>query len=245
MPWRRDLGEATWAKRLGRRDLEVEIYMTIFIAMVQADGDGGYSAVFPDFPECSVTSSTLDDVIRKAREALLRHVESLLEAGRTLREPTRMEAIQRGQNGLLASIEVPDDLQTRQLDIAIPALSLARIESFADRHGMSLAALLVKAVDRWAMQETAPRESAIGTSNGPTLFDFSSPAELRVEAAAEFGQVHDSQARDEVDSESQPDGITAELARLFDDRSEGKPAALADHPALEADIDAGVTNRKS
>jgi hypothetical protein len=66
---------------------------------------------------------------------------------------------------------------------------------------------------------------------------------LRVEAAAaEFGQVHDSQAREE---ESQPDGITAELVRLFDDRSEGKPAALAEHPAHEGDINAGVTNRKS
>ena len=65
-------------------EVEVEILMTIFIAMVQPDGDGGYSAVFPDFPECSVSSFSLDDVIRRAREALLRHVEVLLETGRAL-----------------------------------------------------------------------------------------------------------------------------------------------------------------
>lgn len=218
--------------------------MTIFIAMVQPDWDGGYSAVFPDFPECAVSSSSLDDVIRRAREALLRHVEVLLETGRALREPTRLEEIQRGQNGLLVSIEVPDDLQTRQVEFAIPALSLARIESFAGRHGLSLAALLVKAVDRWALQEAAPRGAEAAAPDGPSLYDFTSPAELRVEAAAvEFGQAQDPPAHGGVDSEDQRDGITAELARLFDDRSDS--AGLAEHLSDERDINAGTSNRKS
>ncbi|XIA62922.1 type II toxin-antitoxin system HicB family antitoxin [Bradyrhizobium sp. TZ2] len=205
--------------------------------MVLAGSDGGYSAAFPDFPECSVASTTLDDVIKKAREALLMHIENLLEAGCIIDGPTDMEAIQRGHNGLLAAIEVPDDLQTRQVDIAIPALAMTRIESFADRHGLSLAALFVRAVDRWATEEAAPRESAVGMSDGPTLFDFGSPPELRVEALAEeIGRRQHSQASDpsdEVDSGGQPDAITAELARLLGDPSEVGPAGLTDYPVAD------------
>ena len=197
--------------------------MTTFIAIVQADNEGGYAALFPDFPGCSASASTLDEVIKKAREVLLQHIEGLVETGKTIRVPTPMEAIQRGDASLLAAIEVPDDLGIEHVDIAIPALSLARIESFAGRYGLSLATLFVKAVDRWAMQETVSREIGAGVSDGPTLFDFGSPLELRVEAvAAEFSPAGQPQADDDseaVDSRDKADGITAELARLLGDRS--------------------------
>jgi predicted RNase H-like HicB family nuclease len=197
--------------------------MTTFIAMVQADGDGEYTASFADFPECSVASPTLDDVIRRAREALLRHIDSLIDTGRPIQSPTPIDVLQRGSALLFAAIDVPDDLRIAQVDLAIPALSLARIESFADRHGMSLATLFINAVDRWAMQEAMPRVNEGGGSDGPTLFDFGNPPELRVEAAAaQFGPANGPQAmddREELDSADKPNGITAELARLLDDSS--------------------------
>ena len=158
--------------------------MTTFIAIVQADSDGRYAASFPDFPECSVCSLTLDEVIKEAREALLQHIEGLLEAGQAIHSPIAIDSIQRTNALLFTAIDVPDDLGIVHVDIAVPALSLARIESFADRHGLSLAALLIRAVDRWALQEGLPRDAEGGASEGPTLFDFASPPELRVEAAA-------------------------------------------------------------
>jgi len=201
--------------------------MTTFIAIVQVDGDGRYTASFPDFSECSVSSSTLDDVIKRAREVLLQHVEGLLETGQAIHSPTALDAIQRTNALLFAAIDVPDDLAIMHVDIAVPAPSLARIESFAGRHGLSLAALFVKAVDRWAMQEGLARDGEGVASDGLTLFDFAAPPELRVEvAAAEFGPTHEPPANDDradVDSKSAQDGITAELARLFDDRSGRKP----------------------
>jgi predicted RNase H-like HicB family nuclease len=200
--------------------------MTTFIAIVQADSAGGYTAAFPDFPQCSASAPTLEEVIKKAREAVLQQIEGLLEAGQAICSPTAMEAIQRRSDTLFVAIEVPDDLRIAQVDIIIPALSLARMESFADRHGLSLAALFVKAVDRWAMQEAAPGESGGRVSDGPTLFDFGNPPELRVEAAAaQFGPPDEPQSGDdpaEVDSETKTDSITAELVRLIDDQSEGK-----------------------
>ena len=200
--------------------------MTTFIAIVQGDSTGGYTASFPDFPQCSASSPSLEEVVKKAREALLQRIEGLLETGQSICSPTAMETIQRRGDTLFAAIEVPDDLRSAQAEIVIPALSLARMESFADRHGLSLAALFVKAVDRWAMQEAAPGESGGRAPDGPALFDFGSPPELRVEAAAaQFGLPDELQTSDdgtEVDSGEKTDSITAELARLIDDQSEGK-----------------------
>jgi predicted RNase H-like HicB family nuclease len=198
--------------------------MTTFIAIVQADGEVGYAASFADFPECSVVSPTLDDVIKKAREALLRHIESLLDIGQPIQSPTSIDAMQRGSALLFAAVDVPDDLRVVRVDLAIPALSLARIESFADRHELSVAALFTKAVDRWAMQEAVTGVNQGTMSDGPTLFDFSNPPELRVEAvAAEFGPAQEPQTKDdseEPDSTSKT-GITAELARLLDGSARG------------------------
>ncbi len=216
--------------------------MTTFIAIVQVDGDGTYTASFPDFSECSVCSLTLDEVIKRAREALLQHIEVLLEAGQTIHSPTAFDAIQRTNALLFAAIDVPDDLGIVHVDIAVPALLLARIESFAGRHGLSLSALFVKAVDRWAMEDGLARDGEGVASDGPTLFDFAGPPELRVEAAAaEFSPTHETRTSDDradVDSKGEEDGITAELARLFDDRSGREPAGgVAPRDGRDRDAD--------
>src|SRR5258705_475737 len=146
--------------------------MAAFIAIVRSDGDDGYNASFPDFPGCAVAALTLEQVIGKAREALLLHIERLLEANQRVANPTAAGAIERGDALLLAAVDVPDDLGIAHVDVAIPALSLARIDSFARRHGLTRGALLVEAVARWAAQENAPRERRAPTPDGPTLFAF-------------------------------------------------------------------------
>jgi predicted RNase H-like HicB family nuclease len=210
--------------------------MATFIAIVQSDGDDGYTASFPDFPGCAVAASTLDQVIAKAREALLLHIERLLEASQRIADPTAAGAVERGDALLLAAVDVPDDLGTAHVDLAIPALSLARIESFGRRHGLTLGNLLVEAVSRWAAQENAPRERRRETSEGPTLFDFSGPLELRVETIAAAIEPDEEAAAQQGGPSEQPDAgseeaeaagdsddITAELARLFEQRAKPQP----------------------
>jgi predicted RNase H-like HicB family nuclease len=96
------------------------VSMTTFIAIVQGDSTGGYTASFPDFPQCFASSPTLEEVIKQAREALLQRIEGLLEAGHAIASPTAMEAIQRRGDTLFAAIEVPDDLRSAQVEIVIP-----------------------------------------------------------------------------------------------------------------------------
>ena len=94
--------------------------------------------------------------------------ERLLEANQTICSPTAVAAIDRDGALLLAAIDVPDDLRTTYIELAIPALSLVRIDSLARRHGLPHSALFVEAVNRWSMHETVSRERS-ELSDGPTL----------------------------------------------------------------------------
>jgi predicted RNase H-like HicB family nuclease len=208
--------------------------MATFIAIVKRDGEAGYTASFPDFPSCAVAAPTVDHVIAKAKEALSLHIERLLEANHRICDPTAADAIERGDALLLAAVEVPDDLRIAHLDLAIPALSLARIDAFARRHGLTHAALFVEAVNRWTMQEASPRDRRGSTPDGPTLFDLVNPLELRVEPIAatieppDDAATREREASEERSVEAKVDDITAELVRLLEEG--GAPAKNQEVP---------------
>ncbi len=203
--------------------------MATFIAIVKRDGDVGYTASFPDFPSCAVAAPTVELVIARARETLSLHIERLLEANHMICDPTAADAIERSDALLLAAVEVPDDLRIAHIDLAMPALSLARIDAFARRHGLTHAGLFVEAVNRWAMQETSPRDRRGSAPDGPTLFDLANPLELRVEPitatieAQDDAGTREGEASDERDVEAKVDGITAELVRLLEQGSQPQP----------------------
>ena len=121
-----------------------------------------------------------------------------------------------------------DDLAIAPLNLELSALSLARIDSFARRHGLTHSALFVEAVNRWAMQESMPRERRRESSEAPTLFDFGNPLEVRVEPIAAATTAQDESAtpapsqpeRAEDNIQCNVDDITAELVRLLEERSE-------------------------
>lgn len=205
--------------------------MAVFIATVRRDGDSGYTASFPDFPACAVSGPTVEYVIAKAREALAMHIERLLEANQTIAIPTAADAIVLGDALLLAAVDVPDDLRITHIDLTIPALSLARIDSFARRHGLTHSALFVEAVNRWQMQEAVPGDRRGGRSDGPTLFDFDNPLDVRVETIAAAIDAPLQTATPEPDArertEGNTDDITAELARLLEGSARPQPAQEA------------------
>ena len=220
--------------------------MATFIAIVKRDGEVGYTASFPDFPSCAVAAPTVEHVIARAREALSLHIERLLEANHRICDPTAADAIERGDALLLAAVEVPDDLRIAHVDLAIPALSLARIDAFARRHGLTHTGLFVEAVNRWAMQETSPRDRRGSTPEGPTLFDLVNPLELRVEPIAATIEAQDHagtrerEASEERSVEAKVDDITAELVRLLEQgkvpaQNQDVPDESLNHPVRKAE----------
>jgi predicted RNase H-like HicB family nuclease len=195
--------------------------MAVFIAVVTKSGELGYSASFPDYPACAVAARTVDEVIAKAKYALIAHIEGLLAANQKIGAPTSADSIERNGALLLAAIEVPDDIRTTRVKLDIPALSLARIDAFAEQRGLTRSALFVEAVDRWAMPVSRP---GTGQADNLTLSDFDNPLELKVEAitVAEESQHPPAADQDSVtedDVAKATDDITAELVRLLEEQA--------------------------
>ena len=199
--------------------------MAVFIAVVNADGEAGYTASFPDFPRFAVDGPTLEVVIARAREMLLAHIAKLVEAGQPIAVPRAAETIDRGGALLLAAVDVPDDIGLARVELTIPGLALARIDLVARRLGLTRAALFVQAVDRWEARNQVRPERRDGPSDGPTLLDFSNPLDVKVgSVAADPALLGASQpGGDEAIAVQETVGdITAELMRLLE---EGEQAA--------------------
>jgi hypothetical protein len=176
-----------------------------------------------------VDGTTLEQLLARAREVLTLHIERLLEANRTIGIPTPADAIERGDALLLAAIDVPDDLETAHVDLEIPALALARIDSMARRRGLTRSALFVQAVNYWEMEDGIPCERRSAVPDGPTLFDFVNPPELKVEAPATetyppLRAEAEQSAGEGIVAEVNISDIAAELERLIEGSSGRKPA---------------------
>ena len=55
--------------------------MNVQVVMVVREENGGFRASFPDFPECTVESPTLDSLYDKAADALVEHIARLVIEG--------------------------------------------------------------------------------------------------------------------------------------------------------------------
>ena len=64
--------------------------MNVQVVMVVREENGGFRASFPDFPECTVESCTLDGLYDKAADALVEHIARLIIEGQPI-PPLRTE----------------------------------------------------------------------------------------------------------------------------------------------------------
>ncbi|MBM6676137.1 type II toxin-antitoxin system HicB family antitoxin [Olsenella uli] len=90
---------------------------------------GGYSVWFPDLPECHTDGDDLDDAVNMAAEALELVLESYIENGRELPEPTLDAPVPEGARGLLVSVDVDSEnrLVTAYDAAKMPGVSDARV----------------------------------------------------------------------------------------------------------------------
>jgi predicted RNase H-like HicB family nuclease len=129
--------------------------MTTYIALIHKDDSSDYGVSFPDLPGCVSAGSSIDEAVANAKEALSLHIEGMLEDGEEIPTPTDADEIDRENSLLIAAIDVPDNLKVERVNITVPAITLARIDSFAQQRGMTRSALLVEGVQRWVAEEHA------------------------------------------------------------------------------------------
>ena len=76
--------------------------MVAIVALVHG-APGAYGVSFPDFPGCIAGGETVDEALRRGRDALDFHVESMIEVGEPL--PTMRDIAE-----IRADAEYVDDL---------------------------------------------------------------------------------------------------------------------------------------
>ncbi len=121
------------------------------IAIELGDERHACGVTVPDLPGCFSAGDTLDDALNNAEEAILLHLEGLLEDGQSIPQPSRLEDLQRKpdyQGWVWAVVEA--DLaklsgKARRLNITLPERVLAIIDDAANREGESRSGLLARA----------------------------------------------------------------------------------------------------
>lgn len=133
----------------------------IYVAIVEGDQEGGYSAYFPDLPGCVTASETMLELPAAARDALSLHLQGMAEDGEAFPEPTALEDI-KGDADVqeVGRILVDADVEDApvRVNISIGAQFLKRVDVAAEARGMSRSAFLIEAA-RAAMTDNGRPES--------------------------------------------------------------------------------------
>ena len=64
-----------------------------FPIAIHKDPDSDYGVTVPDLPGCFSAGSTVDEAMLMAREAIELYIETLVEEGRDIPEPSDVEAL--------------------------------------------------------------------------------------------------------------------------------------------------------
>jgi predicted RNase H-like HicB family nuclease len=120
------------------------------IAVEQGDAKHDCGVVVPDLPGCFSAGATLDEAIQNANEAILLHIDGLLEDGEPIPTPSTVEhyAKKRTYKGWIWAIAEIDmsqlDDSAERVNITVPKRALRIIDEAAKRDGESRSGFLVK-----------------------------------------------------------------------------------------------------
>ena len=118
--------------------------VTAYVALLRKEADSDFGVEFPDFPGCITAGVTLEDARSMAAEALLFHIEGMMEDGDSIPEPSGLdEALTDPRYSETAAFLV--DVPTRRprsvrVNISVPEDVLQAIDRVTDNRSQFLAA---------------------------------------------------------------------------------------------------------
>lgn len=125
--------------------------MKFVIAIEPGDATRAFGVVVPDLPGCFSAGDTLDEAIDMAREAIDFHCETLIEDGGDVplaRPLAEHQADPDFAGWIWAVVEVPVERYfgpAEKINITLPRLLLAKIDSYAKAHGATRSGFLAEA----------------------------------------------------------------------------------------------------
>lgn len=106
--------------------------MTTYVGIIHKDAKSDYGISFPDFPGCISAGKTQDELKNMAEEALLFHVEGMLEDGEKIPKPMSLEQAKKHpfSKGAAAFLLVSIPMPTKpvRVNVMMDSNLLKRIE---------------------------------------------------------------------------------------------------------------------
>ncbi|MEO8144919.1 MAG: type II toxin-antitoxin system HicB family antitoxin [Betaproteobacteria bacterium] len=125
--------------------------MRYAVAIEKGDKKHAYGVAVPDLPGCFSAGGTLDEALTNAKEAVLTHLEGLMEEGKGVpaSRPIEEHAKSRRWKGwtwAVVEVELRElDDKTERVNITLPRRVLRAIDEAAKRSGESRSGYIARA----------------------------------------------------------------------------------------------------
>lgn len=124
--------------------------MRYVVAIEKGDKKHAYGVVVPDLPGCFSAGDTLDEALSNAKEAILLHLEGLMDEKMPVLVPKSLEAHQKdrkykGWTWAVIEVDLAElDDKTERINITLPRKVLRVIDEAAKRSGESRSGYLTR-----------------------------------------------------------------------------------------------------
>jgi predicted RNase H-like HicB family nuclease len=121
------------------------------IAIETGDAGHAYGVVVPDLPGCFSAGDTLDEALANAQEAILLHIEGLLDDGEPVPKAGEIDHLRRKRqfrNWTWAIVDVDMSQlgdKAARINVTLPQRILRAIDAHARRHGETRSGFLARA----------------------------------------------------------------------------------------------------
>ena len=125
--------------------------MRYAVAIETGDAKHTFGVVVPDLPGCFSAGDTLDDALTNSREAILLHLEGLLDDGQPFPAPTPIELLRKKRNyrGWAWAVVDVDASElgdkAARINITLPHRILRAIDAHAKKQGETRSGFLARA----------------------------------------------------------------------------------------------------
>jgi predicted RNase H-like HicB family nuclease len=121
------------------------------VAIETGDAKHAYGVVVPDLPGCFSAGDALDDALTHSREAILLHLEGLLDHGQPFPAPSPISQLQkkrsyRGWTWAVVDVDVSElGDKAARVNITLPQRILRAVDANARKQGETRSGFLARA----------------------------------------------------------------------------------------------------
>lgn len=126
-----------------------------FPVVLHKDKSSDYGVTVPDLPGCFSAGRSVDEALSMAKEAIEVYLEQLIEDGKTMPLPGRIEQHQRNSDyrgGTWAFVSIDQSslrVTAKRINITLPERVLDAIDRFAEGSGETRSGLLARAATEY------------------------------------------------------------------------------------------------